>query len=672
MSPAYRKDIDGLRAVAVLSVVGFHAFPLWIKGGFIGVDVFFVISGFLISTIIFTNLQNGTFTFSGFYRRRIRRIFPALALVLAFCFAVGWFWLLADEFRQLGKHIASGAGMVSNFVLWGEAGYFDKSAETKPLLHLWSLGIEEQFYIIWPFLVWLLWKTKIKLMRPMLAIACGSLAFSISAGKIAGSDFYSPLSRFWELMAGSLLALHALNGAAMAAGNPDVLRAPEMRSFPLSFAAIRSRLPDIYAFAGICLLGCGYALITKASVFPGKWALLPVMGAVLILTAGPAAWFNRVILSNRLLVWVGLLSYPLYLWHWPLLSFARIIGGETPSASVRVSLIVVSFVLAWMTYIFVERPLRFGIRGGLKVVTLLTTMAILGFAGWIVYVQEGYPLRAFNQKFASFSQSIKTTDRAKECFEIPYAYNRADDWYCVLGAPDSVRSYFAYGDSHALSFLPALEKYAHVKNLGIEFTGTSGCPPLLGIQSMRGKKGIEKYNCRLLNERVFSHVKSNHIKNVILIARWVYYTGSISRPAEFNAIARDELQKTSKASSSADFAWAVRNTVARYGSIGVNVIFVADNPQQIREPKDILRLGKGVERKYNEFSVSAAEHVKNQQFVNGLLSAQNAQILNFDSILCGEQNCPLVRDSRFIYSDDDHLSVYGSLGIYPSLERQLR
>ena len=158
--PQYRPDIDGLRAIAVLSVVGFHVFPYWINGGFIGVDIFFVISGFLISTIIIGSLERNSFSFVEFYARRIKRIFPALLLVLSACFVFGWFALLADEYKQLGKHIAGAASFILNFLLWNESGYFDTTAETKPLLHLWSLGIEEQFYIIWPFFLWFAWKQR--------------------------------------------------------------------------------------------------------------------------------------------------------------------------------------------------------------------------------------------------------------------------------------------------------------------------------------------------------------------------------------------------------------------------------------------------------------------------------------------------------------------------------
>ncbi|MEI7824499.1 MAG: acyltransferase [Chlorobiaceae bacterium] len=205
--PNYRPDIDGLRAVAVLAVVGFHAFPSWLMGGFVGVDVFFVISGYLISTIIFNNLDKGTFSFSEFYARRIMRIFPALILVLFACLAFGWFALLSDEFNQLGKHIAAGTGFVSNLVLWRESGYFDNSSGTKPLLHLWSLGIEEQFYIVWPLVLWFAWKRKFNLLTITVLVTIFSFLLNIKGIKQdAVATFYSPQTRFWELLCGSLLA----------------------------------------------------------------------------------------------------------------------------------------------------------------------------------------------------------------------------------------------------------------------------------------------------------------------------------------------------------------------------------------------------------------------------------------------------------------------------------
>lgn len=176
--PKYRADIDGLRAIAILSVVGFHAFPQWIKGGFIGVDIFFVISGFLISSIIFGNLEKNTFSFTEFYIRRIQRIFPALILVLVTSYVFGWYLLLPDEFMQLGKHIAGGAGFISNLVLWSEADYFDTASNAKPLLHLWSLGVEEQFYIFWPVLLGVVWRYRLNFLSITIFIALGKRRFN--------------------------------------------------------------------------------------------------------------------------------------------------------------------------------------------------------------------------------------------------------------------------------------------------------------------------------------------------------------------------------------------------------------------------------------------------------------------------------------------------------------
>jgi peptidoglycan/LPS O-acetylase OafA/YrhL len=205
--PKYRPDIDGLRAIAILSVVSFHAFPLLVNGGFIGVDIFFVISGFLISTIIIGSLEGGGFSFAEFYVRRINRIFPALILVMIACLLFGWFALVAAEYKQLGKQIAGGAGFVANFLFLNESGYFDGAADTKPLLHLWSLGVEEQFYILWPVLMWFAWKKRLDLLS--IALVVGVISFALNVYVVRNDPstaFYSPQTRFWELMAGSILA----------------------------------------------------------------------------------------------------------------------------------------------------------------------------------------------------------------------------------------------------------------------------------------------------------------------------------------------------------------------------------------------------------------------------------------------------------------------------------
>ena len=391
----YRPDIDGLRAIAVLSVVLFHGFPQLFKGGFIGVDVFFVLSGYLISRIIFEQLNQGTFNFLDFYARRIKRIFPALLIVLVAAYIAGWFTLLADEYGQLGQHIAAGAAFISNFVLWSEAGYFDNSAHTKPLLHLWSLGIEEQFYIVWPFLLWVASKLRVSLFALTLILTAVSLYLNITGIKSdAVATFYSPQTRVWELLVGSCLAwcsLYKKEGLANVAmwfgklGARDGTTVDQVRAL--------ARIANVLSCIGFILLLYGLIRINRDLQFPGKWALIPVMGTALIVAAGPLAWLNTKILSNRVLVWFGLISYPLYLWHWPLLSFAWVVEASPPSIATRIGLIALSITLAWLTYRLIERPIRFGKHGGLKVSLLVVSMFVLGGVGLKTFDERGFPFR---------------------------------------------------------------------------------------------------------------------------------------------------------------------------------------------------------------------------------------------------------------------------------------
>jgi peptidoglycan/LPS O-acetylase OafA/YrhL len=368
----YRPDIDGLRALAILSVLIFHAFPNWLQGGFIGVDIFFVISGFLISTIIFENLDQGTFSFYEFYARRIKRIFPALILILFVCFVIGWFVLFTNEFKQLGKHIFGASTFISNFFLWRESGYFDNEADTKILLHLWSLGIEEQFYIIWPFLVWITYKNRRNLLIVSILISLCSFFLCLSkANADIIANFYSPLTRFWELTLGSLSAWLVIY-------KPSYI-----------VNIFRANLSSFLSIAALFLLFYGFFFISSRNVFPGFWALIPIFGTVFLILSGPEAYINRNILSNKYVSWFGLISFPLYLWHWPLLSFARILMHQTPSINIRLFIVFISIFLSFLTYKFIEVPIRRGIHNKFQILTLVFFMACISFAGIYTYVNQG-------------------------------------------------------------------------------------------------------------------------------------------------------------------------------------------------------------------------------------------------------------------------------------------
>lgn len=290
----YRAEIDGLRAFAVLSVVIYHAFPSLLKGGFIGVDVFFVISGYLITRVIFEDLDKGTFSFTGFFGRRIRRIFPALILVLLTALTFGWFALFADEYIQLGKHIASGAAFILNFVLVDEAGYFDNSAETKPMLHLWSLAVEEQFYIVWPLILWLAWKRKFNLLAITIVVGVVSFVLNLTFVNTKPIEtFFWPVGRFWELLSGSVLAWLLLY-------KRDFLSKIKLfsDSYVVNFFhstdkhADGTAIANVMAFSGILILTYGVIRIDEGLGFPDTWALIPVCGALLVILAGSRAWIS--------------------------------------------------------------------------------------------------------------------------------------------------------------------------------------------------------------------------------------------------------------------------------------------------------------------------------------------------------------------------------------------
>ena len=500
--PKYRADIDGLRAIAILSVVGFHAFPYWFKGGFVGVDVFFVISGFLISTIIIGSLERNSFSIIEFYSRRINRIFPALVLVLVASFAFGWFALFADEYKQLGKHIAGGAGFISNFLLWNENGYFDNLAETKPLLHLWSLGVEEQFYIVWPALLWFAWKRRLNLLT--IAIAVGIISFALNIGKVRGdavAAFYSPQTRFWELMAGSVLscmAQHKQNFLPHFKHKLDVwlckiifAQAPEANGKLLS---------DVQSLIGGALIFIGVIVISKERHFPGWWAVLPTLGATLIISAGAHAWFNRVVLSNRVLVWFGLISFPLYLWHWPLLSFARIVESEMPSRGIRIVAVLISIVLAWLTYQLVEKPMRFSKAGRYKTSILLVLMVIVGCAGYAVYERDGLVYRAnIKNKVkidAEFVGALWKYTKNDICLNhYPLKGVEKYGWWFCMASKDEKPTLLLLGNSHANELYAGLSQNNSLKHHSILSIGTCDAAWVDESKSIPSLPGFEYSPC---------------------------------------------------------------------------------------------------------------------------------------------------------------------------------
>lgn len=519
---SYRPEIDGLRAVAVIAVMIFHAFPAYLRGGFVGVDLFFFISGFLISSIIFRSLEQKKFSFVLFYSSRIKRIFPALILILLSCYIVAWFSLFPDEYRLLGKHIFGSIFFVDNFLLWRESGYFDQAAELKPLLHVWSLSIEEQFYLLFPVFIWFLWRSSLKILLLALIIIT-FLSFGMNINSItshADGAFFFPHTRIWELLFGSIFAYVTIFYQEKA----QVFLKQNLPG--LKFFA--SKLPQgrgykhTCSIAGISLLIIGFLMIQQDYSFPGFWPLLPLSGAALLISSGPNAWCNRYFLMHPIMVWIGLISYPLYLWHWPILSFLRITHANVPSSFILWGALALSFVLAWLTYIFFERPIRFGVISKLKIPLLCLIAVIVSCLGYMMYVGKLQPRSA---KLESISDLVQaSTEEGFPDGLTPFRVNKNTVGYRI-GGQEKITLF--WGDSNMQQYSSRVVEVFNKKKSGgrgAVFLAEGGCPPFFW------KKQRGSSRCDNVVNAFLKLAKNDHIDTIVVSALWFGYF----RPDLFN------------------------------------------------------------------------------------------------------------------------------------------
>ena len=513
----YRPDVDGLRGVAVLSVLAFHAYPYLLPGGFVGVDIFFVISGFLISGIIFTRLTEQKFTFSDFYVRRVKRIFPSLILVLLASLILGWVVLLRDEYTNLGKHVAAGAAFVSNLVYWREIDYFDGAAEFKPLLHLWSLGVEEQFYIIWPPVLYIIWKQRWNLHLVIGLLLIASFCTNVwASSRMPVATFYLPITRLWELVAGSWLAYSQVVHQQLAEKNQN--------SGILIIGNRKVSHADLAAICGLIFLSVALVVLSRKDAYPGWWALLPTVGTFLLIWANQRSWINRNLLSGRLLVAIGLISYPLYLWHWPLLAFGRIIAGDNSAFKVVIPGLLLSFLLAWLTTRYLERPIRSLSVNPTKVIVpfglALGFVGLLGLGGNIGVM--GSRLDA---------PSINDLNVALKDWKFPKDTNFSKkSGFRLIEEPGTTESAVLFiGDSHVEQYFPRVRYLTSRRDLTTHsavFATHEGCPPIPNVNLF--EPGIY---CDSFFEFAQNEAKKRTVKWVVFGGFWEhYFLGEYSSP----------------------------------------------------------------------------------------------------------------------------------------------
>jgi len=653
---SYRPDIDGLRAVAVLTVIAFHAFPEWVSGGFVGVDIFFVISGFLITKLIQGGLNNQNFSISDFYERRVRRLLPSLILVLLACQIFGWFALLSDEYKLLSKHITATALLIPNWVMWSESGYFDYAANTKPLLHLWSLGVEEQFYLFWPLTLCLVFKYKLNAIRISFILLFGSLLLNLlMVEKFASATFFLPFSRMWELLSGSLLAL--LTQANFMGFNPIRVKFEK-------YKLIRHGL----SFVGLLLLSISLFFIDQDTRFPGGWAILPVFGTLLIILAGNKSWFNQSVLSSRILVGIGLISYPLYLWHWPLLSFARILEQSQPHWQIRIFSIAIAFVLSLLTYYFIERPIRFGQNLRVKTYALITLLLITASLGLTTYISDG-----FKSRFSNLLIEEQISDLA---FNIPTTM----DWYCRDASNEGPRclssgpdpSTVVIGDSHALTIYAGLiERFkAKGQSLGL-YGGSDGCPPLLNvvIQDLGG----DTRNClKKGTQAILRVIKDPAIKEVILTSRGPMYTtgkgfGEVESSQFGSWVLHFDDEDRQQRNNEEVFLRGLSNTLDALLTADKKVTFLHDVPELGFDIRSCFTF-RPLVISHNAMDPCAvrksdflARTKMHRAGVDLILSERpGIKVIDLAQALCDQEWCYGSKNGVLLYIDDDHLSLRGA------------
>ncbi len=455
--------MDGLRALAVAAVVVFHAFPWMAPGGFVGVDVFFVISGFLISGIILRAVEQRTFSLTDFYVRRLRRILPALLVVLVACLAAGYAFWLVDEWESLGRMTFAGALFHANIAAAGEpGGYFTALGGRTPLLHLWSLGVEEQFYLAWPILFAAIVRW---FRRPLVAIVvllAGSFVLNLAWVYNTPADaYFLPFSRLWELLVGALLVFVTGGQRAM-----------------------KPMAAQVAALAGLALILFACVSLDGYSTFPGWWAWLPTLGAALVIAAGPQAAVNRWGLSARPMVWLGLISYPLYLWHWPLLVFGRAVWMDSRFWPGTLLLVVVSVVLAYLTYRLVELRVRTA-RGWTVPVALAAALVAVAAVGDAV--AEGRVRSRLTTLMVSAPTLIKATSDWSYTFTANFRKRAGFVGAEVNGGRD--RAVIFIGDSYLEQYWPRVDylvKAAPLDTPTVRFFTRGGCAPLRHRES-RGR-----------------------------------------------------------------------------------------------------------------------------------------------------------------------------------------
>ncbi|HEY0874693.1 MAG TPA: acyltransferase family protein [Vicinamibacterales bacterium] len=645
----YRPDIDGLRAVAVVPVVLFHAGIVGFSGGYVGVDVFFVISGYLITGILLNDLRTDSFSIWRFYERRIRRIFPALFSTLFVCAGLAQAIMLPEDFEHFGRSMLAVTFFVSNMLFAGQGGYFDRPVDEEPLLHTWSLAVEEQFYILFPICLFILWRLTRNVRqrgRVTLLVLVGSLLFSVWQVDAAPTDaFFLLPSRAWELLLGACLAI----------GFVPMVRSP--------------RVHGILTASGLGLILWSVVAYTSATPFPGASALAPCLGAALIIYSGAGGDSAvRRLLSTGPFVFIGKISYSLYLWHWPLLVLGEywLIRGLTLTE--RWIAVLLSVALATISLRYVEAPFRTR--------TLIATrkpvfaagaalMAVAAGLGTGVVLGDGFPRRLPSDVERFIAGARDRPSRAAECNHRSAADVQQGN-VCRLGAGDAGTPSFAvWGDSHAESYLTVLDEVAGEAGRSGLLLTRAGCPSLLDVSQARRPAYEEP--CTDFGRAVVELLAAQPaIETVILSSRWTIYAigeryGNEKGDPVY--IRDSRTNRYSLAENRRVFEDGLQRTIAELRAMNKTVVIVAQVPEVGWFVPTALARVRMHDAPLN-IAPTLQQYLDRQAFINAAFERAarepGVRVLYPHEHLCVRGSCLVTVNGKSLYYDSNHLSVYGT------------
>jgi len=641
----HRDDIDGLRAVAIVPVLLFHAGVSRFSGGFTGVDVFFVISGYLITGLILSNIAEGKFSIAHFYERRVRRILPALFFLLICASIAAYALLMPDEAREFGRSLFATMFFSSNVLFAKQTGYFQNPAEMKPLLHTWSLAVEEQFYILYPLTLFFITRYLRKQYAVVLLSALGlSLAFSVWDVHFHRSvSFYSSAARAWELLLGGILAVGLI-------------------------PALRHRmLANSLATIGVVLLAGSFLFLSGSLPFPGLNALYPTVGTALIIYSGAQ---NKTIISKILstkpFVFIGLISYSLYLWHWTLIVFFKYYSLRQLSGWNVAAVISAAVIIATLSWQFVEKPFR-GKRSLVQSRKFLFSGAAAGSAIFVLiagvfFLTHGLPAR-FNQQVLRLLASKNDYWAKREA---------CMDRICRVGDNRAEPSFILWGDSHAGAIAPVFEQIATSNHVSGFVAFSPACAPLVGLKRY-DEDDVEK--CAGFNKLVLNFIEFHHIQNVFLHARWALYAEGSRYGQEWGGpvlLTRDRKQPEDYAR----FEGLLTSAVEDLQQAHANVFIIASVPEVGMDVPTWLargaRTGRSPEALATPYPKFMARQARTLSLLSRVAEKYRVHLVFPDRMLCENDSCRSEKEDRVFYTDSNHLSVQGALVLAPEFYPLLR